>query len=137
MRKYVVSKYIGYAVCSPCLQLPNHLSNQKSSFKDRRKKKEKPTLPFIRFIDATSINFHTFIIYCYVPVLMEMTQMPHWMLNRNCLIKKCFEAYMNFKGICNQSIFLTSAGMECAKVCLCEDTHAWKIVYVHVCWCLH
>lgn len=42
--------------------------------------------------------------------------MPLKMLNRHDLIKKFFEAFMNFKGICNQNIFLTRAGMECINV---------------------
>lgn len=86
-----------------------------------------------------------FIIFCSLHVLIEMNQMLLKMLNRNDLIKKCFEAYMNFKGICNQSVFLTTAEMRCAGLsmfvckqpcvmhCICTRLHSQPHVgkYLH------
>lgn len=61
-------------------------------------------------MDATSFNLHTFFFLSFssLHLLMEMNQMPLKMFNRNDPIK-CFEACMNFKGICNQNIFVTTA----------------------------
>lgn len=81
-----------------------------------------------------------FTIFCSLHVLMEMNQMPLKMLNRSDLIKSCFEAYMNFKGICNQNIFPKHSwnGMQCARGCWCGNTPCVVngTVHVHVCYFL-
>ena len=71
-------------------------------------------------MDATSFNFPTFYhISLSVHVVMGTNQKPLKMLNRNDLIKKCFEAYRNFKGICNQNIF-----PNYSRNGMCEDEFA-------------
>lgn len=67
---------------------------------------------------------------------MGTIQMPLKMLNRNDSIKKCFEDYMNFKGICNQNIFVTTAGMKCARVTVFVWEHPCAIncVSTRVCY---
>lgn len=64
---------------------------------------------------------------------MGMNQMPLKMLNRNDPIKKCFEADMNFKGICNQSTFVTTAGMKCARESVFVWEHTSMIDCISVC----
>lgn len=56
--------------------------------------------------------------------------MPLKMLNRNDQIRMCFEAYMNFKGICNQDI---TAGMKCAGVSVFVWGNRWEHPFMMNC----